>query len=217
MTPLMQQKLRQIEQMLEQELDAEITSRILTLLGWDLPEPRILEEVAMLEMCGQRQKHLHFLWHAFDKLPVSLFGEFAVKFRRILAKGMFATCGSGLIAEGSISIVSGCLIEAGADVKIGRNCSIDARGGVRLGNCVYLGDSVSVISHGLPGNSESRIIVDHHAQIGAHVTLFPGVRVGSGSVIAPGAIVTSDVPSDVIASGVPATILRRVREGLGAA
>jgi acetyltransferase-like isoleucine patch superfamily enzyme len=44
------------------------------------------------------------------------------------------------------------------------------------------------------------------AAIGAHATLIPGVRVGKGALVAAGAIVTRDVPDQMLAVGAPAKI-----------
>jgi acetyltransferase-like isoleucine patch superfamily enzyme len=42
------------------------------------------------------------------------------------------------------------------------------------------------------------------------VTILPGVRIGKGTTIAAGAIVTKDVESGCLAGGVPAKIIRRL-------
>jgi acetyltransferase-like isoleucine patch superfamily enzyme len=36
-----------------------------------------------------------------------------------------------------------------------------------------------------------------------------GVTIGDGSIIAAGAVVTSDIPASVIAGGVPAKVIKR--------
>ena len=42
--------------------------------------------------------------------------------------------------------------------------------------------------------------------------LFRSVQVGSGSVVAAGAIVTQDVPENVVVAGVPARIIKEIDE-----
>lgn len=44
--------------------------------------------------------------------------------------------------------------------------------------------------------------------IGAHAVVLPGVRIGSGAVVAAGAVVTKDVPEYAVVAGVPADIKR---------
>ena len=46
--------------------------------------------------------------------------------------------------------------------------------------------------------------------IGANAMVLPGVTVGSRVVIAAGAVVNKDVPSDCLVAGVPAKIVKRL-------
>ena len=46
--------------------------------------------------------------------------------------------------------------------------------------------------------------------IGAGVIITKGVTIGDNSIVAAGAVVTHDIPSNVIAAGVPARILREI-------
>ncbi|WP_232325882.1 acyltransferase [Spirosoma montaniterrae] len=51
------------------------------------------------------------------------------------------------------------------------------------------------------------VIIEDHVWVASRVTILPGVRIGRGSVIASGAVVTKDVPPMSIAGGVPAKII----------
>lgn len=51
-------------------------------------------------------------------------------------------------------------------------------------------------------------IIEHDVWIGQHVQLARGIRIGTGAVIAAGAVVTKDVPPYAIVGGVPAKIIR---------
>ena len=48
--------------------------------------------------------------------------------------------------------------------------------------------------------------------LGANVTILPGVTIGEDSIIAAGAVVTKDVPANMIAAGVPAKVIRKVKK-----
>ena len=48
--------------------------------------------------------------------------------------------------------------------------------------------------------------------MGANAVVIEGVQVGNGSVVAAGAIVTQDVPENVVVAGVPARVIKTIDE-----
>lgn len=52
-----------------------------------------------------------------------------------------------------------------------------------------------------------RITVGSHVFIGAASIILPGVTIGDRSIVGAGAVVTEDVPPDVVVAGVPARIV----------
>lgn len=63
------------------------------------------------------------------------------------------------------------------------------------------------------GTSFARpIIIEADCWIGARATILDGVRIGSGTTIAAGAVVTRDIEPRCLAGGVPATIIRRFED-----
>jgi acetyltransferase-like isoleucine patch superfamily enzyme len=93
---------------------------------------------------------------------------------------------------------------------------------VSIGNYVTISHDVDFITHdgGLRVARDQypnaylygRIHVGDHCFLGAHCVLLPGVRVGMGSVIGSGSIVARDIPSGVVAVGVPAKPIKTVDE-----
>lgn len=51
------------------------------------------------------------------------------------------------------------------------------------------------------------VVIEDHVWIASRVIILPGVRIGRGSVIAAGALVTKDIPPMSIAAGVPAKVV----------
>ena len=45
--------------------------------------------------------------------------------------------------------------------------------------------------------------------LGANALVMPGVTIGDNVVVSAGAVVTRDIPSDSLAMGVPARVVRR--------
>lgn len=57
-------------------------------------------------------------------------------------------------------------------------------------------------------NEESTIVVEEDVQIGANVTLMPGVTIGRGAQIGACSVVTKDIPPYAIACGCPAKVIK---------
>ena len=53
-------------------------------------------------------------------------------------------------------------------------------------------------------------VLEQGARIGANATVLPGVRIGAGSLVGAGSVVTRDVPPGVIVVGVPAKVIREI-------
>src|SRR5665647_573907 len=56
--------------------------------------------------------------------------------------------------------------------------------------------------------SRGSIVIEDEVWIGFGVTILSGVRVGKGSIIATGAVVTKNVPAYSIVGGIPAKVLK---------
>jgi len=61
-------------------------------------------------------------------------------------------------------------------------------------------------------NRFKRITIGSRCFIGARTTLLPGARVGDGSVVGAASVVSGEIPSGVVAAGVPAKVLCTVEE-----
>lgn len=54
--------------------------------------------------------------------------------------------------------------------------------------------------------------VEDDVSIGGNATILPGVRIGAGSLIGAGSVVTADVPAKSVAVGAPARVVKQVNE-----
>jgi acetyltransferase-like isoleucine patch superfamily enzyme len=120
----------------------------------------------------------------------------------------------------------GVNIRVGRDVFINHNCTLNDIGGITIGDEVFIGPRVSLISSGHPIDPALRrrqivaapIVIERGVWLCAGATVLHGTTVGEDSVVAAGAVVTRDVPAGVVVGGVPARVLRSVRpEEVGAA
>lgn len=90
-------------------------------------------------------------------------------------------------------------------------------GGITIEDNVLIGPKVNLITENHPLNPADRkalitkpIIIKKNAWIGAAATILPGVTIGENSVIAAGAVVSKDVPDNVVAGGIPAKIIKTI-------
>jgi galactoside O-acetyltransferase len=97
---------------------------------------------------------------------------------------------------------------------------------IRIGDGVMIAPGVTLTTTGHPVHPDLRddfrrfskpIVIEDKVWIGSNVTVLPGVRVGHGSVIGAGSVVTRDVPPMSVAVGAPCRVIRRITdEDLGA-
>lgn len=55
-----------------------------------------------------------------------------------------------------------------------------------------------------------KIIIENNVWLGSNVTVLPGVTIGKNSVIGAGAVVTKNIPENVLAMGVPCRVVREI-------
>lgn len=112
----------------------------------------------------------------------------------------------------------GLHIRVGRNVFVNQNCTLMDMAGIEIGDETMLGPGVRLITsgHGLaPAARRSRIVgapirIGRNVWICAGATVLHGVSVGEGSVVAAGAVVTKDVPANVLVAGVSAVVVRRL-------
>jgi acetyltransferase-like isoleucine patch superfamily enzyme len=110
----------------------------------------------------------------------------------------------------------GLNIDVGRAVFIGYDCAFTGHAPIEIADEVMIAHKVNLITAGHPVEPHRRracitaepITIDQNVWIGAAATVLPGVRVGAGSVVAAGAVVTRDVPPATLVAGVPATVVR---------
>jgi acetyltransferase-like isoleucine patch superfamily enzyme len=109
----------------------------------------------------------------------------------------------------------GRFIQIGKNVFVNHACTFLDMGGIILEDDVLIGPKVNLITENHPLDPANRkavlskpIVVKRNAWIGAAATILPGVTIGENSVVAAGAVVTSDVPPNTVVGGVPAKIIK---------
>lgn len=101
-------------------------------------------------------------------------------------------------------------LRIGANTRINRGCCLDARGSLDIGANVSLSRDVMVLTAyhraDVPGFPVETlpVVIEDQVWVGSRATVLPGVRLGRGSVVAAGAVVTRDVAPLSVVAGIPA-------------
>ena len=108
-------------------------------------------------------------------------------------------------------------IEVGEDVFINASCHFQDHGGVRIGDGCQIGHNVvfATLNHGLSPEDRKNtypapIVLGKNVWVGSNSTILQGVTIGDNAVVAAGAVVTKDVPANVVVGGVPAKIIKKI-------
>lgn len=59
---------------------------------------------------------------------------------------------------------------------------------------------------------DKEIIIEDDVLIGTNCIVLKGVHIGARSIIGAGSIVTKDIPSDCIAAGNPAIVIKNLKQ-----
>lgn len=111
----------------------------------------------------------------------------------------------------------------GKNITIGKNvfintcCHFQDQGGIFIGNGVLIGHNVTLatLNHGFAVEDRGTtypapIVIKDNVWIGASSVIVAGVTIGENSIIAAGAVVTKDIPANVVAGGVPAKVIKKI-------
>jgi acetyltransferase-like isoleucine patch superfamily enzyme len=101
-------------------------------------------------------------------------------------------------------------LKLGYQTDIGAFTYINAENGVVIEDEVQIGSHCSIYSVSTIDNKQGLVKLGKNCKIGSHSVIMPGVVVGENSIIGAFSFVTEDIPSNVIAFGVPAKIVRKL-------
>jgi putative colanic acid biosynthesis acetyltransferase WcaF len=128
-------------------------------------------------------------------------------------KKMGAIIGGNVYLYGGSEIICPARLTIGDNCHIGRFCQIDARGGINIGHNVCIASHTLVITadHNIHSpNFEGRlgaVEIGDYVWLCSRVIVVKGVKIGNGAVVAAGSVVTKEVLSHSVVSGVPAVCI----------
>ena len=168
------------------------------------------EIVSSMRTYIQENRRLLFemnnLWHEDQNEVTELF-------KRITAKPV----GQGVRIETPFYTDFGKNIAVGNNVFINAGCKFQDQGGIVIGDGTFIGHNtvLATLDHDIDPDKRhllhpAPIHIGKKVWIGAGVVITKGVTIGDNSIIAAGAVVTHNVPANVIAAGVPAKVIKEI-------
>jgi acetyltransferase-like isoleucine patch superfamily enzyme len=118
-------------------------------------------------------------------------------------------------------------------LTIGNNCNIGEQSHITAINCIMIGNNVLTgprvlitdNAHGdidaktldmepmmRPLISKGKVIIGDNVWSGEGAMILPNVHIGEGAIIAANSVVTKDIPAYSIAAGVPAKIIKNIKQ-----
>ena len=112
------------------------------------------------------------------------------------------------------------IMRIGDNTWIGQGSFFRSGGGLYIGNNVGVGPFIKILTHQhieeepekpilLCGQIFEEVIIEDNCDIGIGSIILPGVRIGKGSIVGAGTVVTSDVEPFTLVVGNPSRFLRK--------
>lgn len=132
---------------------------------------------------------------------------------------LLGKCGENVWIEQPFLCDYGDNIEVGENFYANYNLVVLDCAKVTIGDNVFIAPNVGIYTAAHPivaaqrntgGEFAEAITIGSNVWIGGGVQLCPGVTIGDNTVIGAGSVVTKDIPSNVVAAGVPCRVIREI-------
>lgn len=145
------------------------------------------------------------------------------KAREVAIRELFGSCGKNPTVLPVFNCDNGKNIHVGEQFLANYNVTILDIAPVHIGDYVMIAPNTLITTVGHPERPSGRrehlgiakpVTIGDDVWIGANVTILPGVTVGNNVIIAAGAVVTKDIPDNVLAGGVPAKVIKKIENDI---
>lgn len=137
------------------------------------------------------------------------------RLRKFFMRLLRSKIGSGTLINRHCYIMDPQRLVVGNNSHVNRLCTLDARGGLYIGNSVSISHGVMIMTGSHDINSPGfdvfyhSITIKDYVWIGCGAIILQGVTIGEGAVIAAGAVVSKDVEPYTVVSGIPAKPIKK--------
>ncbi|MEK9182968.1 MAG: acyltransferase [Patescibacteria group bacterium] len=100
-------------------------------------------------------------------------------------------------------------LKLGKKTDIGAFTYINAQNGVVVEDGVQIGSHCSIYSVSTIDGKGGKVVLKKNCKIGSHSVIMPGITVGENAVVGAFAFVTSDIPANSMALGIPAKLVKK--------
>ena len=174
----------------------------------------------------EERERAHLLCQKYNSLP-----ETDRDGRNAIIDALIPNRGKNLYLQGPIQFDFGTNISFGDDSYANFNFTVIDICKVDIGSRVFIGPNVSILTALHPLCYQDRnpyfndktgtvtdreyaapVVIEDDCWIAGCVTILAGVRIGRGSVIGAGSVVTRDIPAGSLAFGNPCRVKRQITE-----
>jgi acetyltransferase-like isoleucine patch superfamily enzyme len=113
-----------------------------------------------------------------------------------------------------LEVGRGAVLRIGKGTYLNRNTVVVANKRVDIGRDCRISWDVVIMDddqHAIPGTEggPKPVFIEDNVWIGCRSIILKGVRIGTGAIVAAGAVVTKDVPPHAVVGGVPARVINQ--------
>lgn len=129
--------------------------------------------------------------------------------------------GNKFILLGNNEVLNSGMLKIGCNFSMNCYSRIVCYDSIEIGNNVMMAEFVTIIDHNhafmlhngnlnTTGHTSSPIKIGNNVWIADKVSILKGVTIGSNVVIGANSVVTKNIPSNSIAAGIPAKVLKTI-------
>ena len=139
--------------------------------------------------------------------------------REKILRDLLGKCGKEIQIEANVWFDYGCFTEVGENFYVNHDCVFLDCAKITFGDNVFIAPQCGFYTAGHPLDARTRnaflefarpITVGNDVWFGGGVKVLPGVTIGNNVVVGAGSVVVHDIPSNSVAAGNPAKVIKKL-------